>query len=210
LRKQLGWARTATSLFHFRDRDGREVDVVLEARDGRVAGVEVKAANTVTAHDFRGLQLLQDKLGDRFVGGLCFTRAEMPSPSARAWLPSRSPLSGCREPSRDPHGFGIQATGGLGQAADISSVQIYARPGAQNGNAGQEFTKLCSGTTEGAWSPVSPVLSRATMRRMARLRWIGLFVIFAGVAGVVLGVVLTLTTQTDCSSTTVYGGASSC
>jgi hypothetical protein len=39
---------------HFRDRDGIEVDVVLERGAGTVAGVEVKAGATVTAADFRG------------------------------------------------------------------------------------------------------------------------------------------------------------
>ena len=37
--------------FHFRDRDGIEVDLVLESGDGRVVGVEVKAGATVRAED---------------------------------------------------------------------------------------------------------------------------------------------------------------
>jgi predicted AAA+ superfamily ATPase len=60
------------SLMYLRDRDGREVDFVLEARDGRVAGVEVKAAQTVTAADVRHLAWLRDGLGERFVAGLVF------------------------------------------------------------------------------------------------------------------------------------------
>lgn len=35
-----------------------------------VAGVEVKAAATVTASDFRGLRKLRDAAGDRFAGGV--------------------------------------------------------------------------------------------------------------------------------------------
>ncbi|MFT4034620.1 MAG: ATP-binding protein [Patulibacter sp.] len=56
--------------FHFRDRDGREVDLLLERRDGGIVGIEVKASGTVTAKDFRGLRYLRDKLGDRFVIGV--------------------------------------------------------------------------------------------------------------------------------------------
>jgi len=70
LRRQFGWSDADVSLFHFRDRDGPEVDLVLEDADRRVAGVEVKAARTVTKKDFKGLEFLRDKLGDRFTLGV--------------------------------------------------------------------------------------------------------------------------------------------
>lgn len=70
LARQLTWAETSADLLHFRDRDGAEVDFVVEARDGRIAGVEVKCSSTVTARDFRGLDLLHDRLGDRFTNGV--------------------------------------------------------------------------------------------------------------------------------------------
>ena len=44
------------------------VDTVLECADGTVIGVEVKAAETVRAEDFRGLRHLANRLGDRFPG----------------------------------------------------------------------------------------------------------------------------------------------
>jgi uncharacterized protein len=47
LARQIEWAGTRCSLHHFRDRDGVEVDAVIEAADGRVAGFEVKAGETV-------------------------------------------------------------------------------------------------------------------------------------------------------------------
>lgn len=55
---------------HFRDRDGREVDIVLERDDGMIAGIEVKASATVKAGDFKGLQALAEACGDRFVRGV--------------------------------------------------------------------------------------------------------------------------------------------
>ena len=64
--RQLGWAETRAELFHFRSKDGTEVDAVLEAPDGRVVGVEVKAGATVRLEDFRGLRLLADRLGESF------------------------------------------------------------------------------------------------------------------------------------------------
>lgn len=57
------------SLYYYRDSDKREVDFVLERRNGQVVGVEVKAAATVGRDDFRHLRWLRQQLGDRFVGG---------------------------------------------------------------------------------------------------------------------------------------------
>ncbi|MDQ3154712.1 MAG: ATP-binding protein [Actinomycetota bacterium] len=69
LARQLSWSRVSARLFHYRDRDQYEVDAVLEDNAGQVVGVEVKAAETVRAEDFRGLRLLQRRLGNRFRAG---------------------------------------------------------------------------------------------------------------------------------------------
>lgn len=55
---------------HFRDRDGREVDVVLERDDGMIVGIEVKASATVKATDFTGLKALAEACGERFAYGV--------------------------------------------------------------------------------------------------------------------------------------------
>jgi len=70
LARQLGWATETATLLHFRTRDGVEVDAVLEAADGRVVGVEVKASDTVRPEDFRGLRALRALARDRFHHGL--------------------------------------------------------------------------------------------------------------------------------------------
>jgi predicted AAA+ superfamily ATPase len=54
---------------HFRTEAGDEVDLVLETRDGRVAGFEIKAGTRIKDPDLNGLRLLRDCLGDRFAGG---------------------------------------------------------------------------------------------------------------------------------------------
>jgi predicted AAA+ superfamily ATPase len=69
LRRQLTWSDQAASMYHFRTKDGVEVDAVLEAPDGRVVGVEVKAAATVSARDFSGLRRMRDLCGPNFVAG---------------------------------------------------------------------------------------------------------------------------------------------
>lgn len=72
LRRQLVWAQTPAKLFHFRDRDGKEVDIVIESEDRRVAGIEMKASGAPSQGDFKHLRFLQDKLGDRFMLGVVF------------------------------------------------------------------------------------------------------------------------------------------
>ncbi len=68
--KLASWSEAGPRLFHYRDREGREVDVVLEHPDGSIVGIEVKASATVTPGDFRSLGYLRDRLGDRFVRGV--------------------------------------------------------------------------------------------------------------------------------------------
>jgi predicted AAA+ superfamily ATPase len=86
LRRQLVWSETDARLAHFRDTDGLEVDLVLEDADRRVAGVEVKAARTVTKKDFRGLEFLRGKLGVRFtLGVLLYTGPDALPFGDRLW-----------------------------------------------------------------------------------------------------------------------------
>ena len=55
---------------HFRDKQQNEVDIVIEDRRGRVVGIEVKAAASVSNSDFSGLRILADACGERFVSGI--------------------------------------------------------------------------------------------------------------------------------------------
>lgn len=87
LRAQAEWSQTRPSLFHYRDRDGVEVDLVLESGDGRVVGVEVKAGATVRAEDLRGLRLLERRLGADMAAGIVLcTAAEPRHLGGRLWI----------------------------------------------------------------------------------------------------------------------------
>ncbi len=77
LRRQASWAEDEYSLHHFRDRDGVEVDIVIERGAHRLAGIEVKAAASVKDADFRGLRQLRDAAGKRFAGGAVVYDGEM-------------------------------------------------------------------------------------------------------------------------------------
>jgi uncharacterized protein len=62
-------------MYYFRDRNGVEVDIVLEHPDGRIVGSEVKATSTRRAEDFRGLRYLAQRFGDRFELGTLLSAA---------------------------------------------------------------------------------------------------------------------------------------
>lgn len=70
LLKLASWSDTRVRFSHFRDKERNEVDLVIEDTRGRVVGVEVKAAATVTGADFKGLRQLQDACGEKFACGL--------------------------------------------------------------------------------------------------------------------------------------------
>jgi uncharacterized protein len=57
-------------LSHYRDKDQVEVDFVLESPLREVVGIEVKAAASVQASDFKGLRKLRDCAGAQFVTGI--------------------------------------------------------------------------------------------------------------------------------------------
>ncbi len=79
LAKQLTWSETSVRMYHYRDRDGAEVDVVLESADGRVVAIETKASSTPRPEDFRWLTFLRDRIdraGGQFVAGVVLHTGE--------------------------------------------------------------------------------------------------------------------------------------
>lgn len=84
--KQVGVAGAGAGVFHYRTADGAEVDAVVEPRGGPVYAIEVKAAQTLSARDVRGLRGMEEALGGEFGAGVVLhagRRAERLSP--RIW-----------------------------------------------------------------------------------------------------------------------------
>jgi uncharacterized protein len=71
LRKQAGWSTKSVDILHFRDRNGPEVDIIVEQRaTGTVAAIEVKASTTPRVEHARHLSLLRNRLGPDFTVGI--------------------------------------------------------------------------------------------------------------------------------------------
>ena len=81
VRKQAAWSATGPSVAYLRTYGGLEIDLVLEAPDGRVAALEVKAAARPARRDFRALADLRDELGPRFAAGAVLSPAPEPLPA---------------------------------------------------------------------------------------------------------------------------------
>ena len=93
-------SRLHPTLHHFRTGAGAEVYIVLESRRRDLVGIEVKAASTVQAADFKGLRELGNLVGDRLkCGVVLYTGREtvpfgpglwaVPIPAL--WAPGASP-----------------------------------------------------------------------------------------------------------------------
>lgn len=70
----------APRLGHYRDRTGREIDVVAEYQDGSIIAIEVKATRSPSAADARHLTWLRDRMGERFRAGYILTMGDVALP----------------------------------------------------------------------------------------------------------------------------------
>ena len=69
LRRQASAIREVIDFFHYREKSGSEVDIVIN-RGSQLAGVEVKASGTVEPEDFRGLERFRELARERFACGV--------------------------------------------------------------------------------------------------------------------------------------------
>ncbi len=52
------------SLYHYRDREKREIDLIVERDDGALLGIEIKSAATITGNDFKHLRWFKENIAD--------------------------------------------------------------------------------------------------------------------------------------------------
>ena len=65
LAKLADLATAPVELFHYRDRDDRKIDLILERHDGDLVAIEVKASATVRPSDFRHSDFLAKAVGEQ-------------------------------------------------------------------------------------------------------------------------------------------------
>jgi uncharacterized protein len=63
-------SQVPVTIWQLRERDGREVDFILEGPGGSVVGIEVKATTSPGSDAARHLYWLKERLGDRFTAGI--------------------------------------------------------------------------------------------------------------------------------------------
>ncbi|MDR1079157.1 MAG: DUF4143 domain-containing protein [Propionibacteriaceae bacterium] len=70
LTKQRLWSETPNTLYHFRDLDGLEADLMIETDDGRLIAIEVKTTTTPTRQHWRNLTVLHERFAERGITGV--------------------------------------------------------------------------------------------------------------------------------------------
>ena len=69
LRKLASWYDSRLSILHYRDRDRREVDIVVEKSGSGIVAIEVKTGATVKEADFQGTRKLEQH-AENFIAGI--------------------------------------------------------------------------------------------------------------------------------------------
>ncbi|MCL2008244.1 MAG: ATP-binding protein [Treponema sp.] len=69
LKKQLSLMNDG-KIFHFRTSDQKEIDFIIEKRNGSLLAIEVKASETVRPDDFKHIRFLQNNLKEKFSKGI--------------------------------------------------------------------------------------------------------------------------------------------
>jgi len=70
LKRQESANKIRHNFFHYRDKNGLEVDIVVERGVNAVAGIEVKSSATIQPSDFRALRRLKADMGKKFACGV--------------------------------------------------------------------------------------------------------------------------------------------
>ncbi|HAT1773012.1 TPA: ATP-binding protein [Legionella pneumophila] len=70
LKKQSNFINEKLNFYHYRDKDGYEIDIVIENSFDEVIGIEIKAAASINPKDLHGLNKLKEITGKKFKVGI--------------------------------------------------------------------------------------------------------------------------------------------
>jgi predicted AAA+ superfamily ATPase len=89
LLKHTTFAQKMVKIYHYRDSD-YEVDLVLERKDGKIVGIEVKSGTNIKDEHLKGLIRLAQNAGENFLHGFIFYGGDKILPISKAnhtfWL----------------------------------------------------------------------------------------------------------------------------
>ena len=72
LLKEATYSKSSVKIYHFRDLRKKEVDLVLENRNGEIIGIEIKAKASIKKSDFKGMIELAREAKGAFSKGIIF------------------------------------------------------------------------------------------------------------------------------------------
>ncbi|MFT4245488.1 MAG: DUF4143 domain-containing protein [Micrococcaceae bacterium] len=76
IKKQISYTDLPYHLYHFRDSDKHEIDLILEDNFGSIIAIEIKSKSTFNTSDIKHLKWLQGKIGNQFKRGIVFYTGE--------------------------------------------------------------------------------------------------------------------------------------
>ncbi|MFY9263837.1 MAG: ATP-binding protein [Solirubrobacterales bacterium] len=76
LRKLAALSINRPNAYHYRNRDGREIDLILERGNLDVVAIEIKSGAVVRGSDFRAIDYLSDRIGDQLRAGIVLYTGE--------------------------------------------------------------------------------------------------------------------------------------
>ncbi|OGV28236.1 MAG: hypothetical protein A3F18_06075 [Legionellales bacterium RIFCSPHIGHO2_12_FULL_37_14] len=88
LQKQVDTTRQQYSLYHYRDREKREIDFLIENAKGDLLGIEVKASTGAQSTDFNHLKAFKERIKPRaksFIGIVLYTGPHIASFGENLW-----------------------------------------------------------------------------------------------------------------------------
>ena len=95
LKKQASYSSKYYDFFHYRNRKGHEIDIIIE-HNNEILGIEVKLSSTIRSSDFNNLRRLKNIIGKQFARGvliytgnvcMCIEKELFAMPISYLWTP---------------------------------------------------------------------------------------------------------------------------
>ena len=91
---QVDTAGDRYEIFHYRDREKREIDFIIERDDQALLGIKIKAGSTISGNDFQHLKWFRDNIAinQPFIGIVMYSGEHTGSMGERLWAVPYSAL----------------------------------------------------------------------------------------------------------------------